>query len=136
MLSPSLEDYLEELYKLYIKDYPLKVSTLARTLNVSSPSVIKGLKKLHMEEYIVYERYQGIIITQKGKELGNLLVKRNDIIIEFLKTIDCDCDYAAEAEAVEHFLSSNTVASLKNLVNFFIDKPQILNEYLNYKNLK
>lgn len=136
MLSPSLEDYLEELYNLYSKDLPLKVSSLAKILNVSSPSVIKGLKKLHTEGYIIYEKYQGIIITSKGKQLGELLVTRNDIIREFLIIIEAGCDPIVEAEAIEHFMSSSTVSSLKSITHFFKSNPKLLEQYLSFKSVQ
>lgn len=135
MLSPSLEDYLEELYNLYKNDLPLRVSALARVLNVSSPSVIKGLKKLHNEGYIIYERYKGIIITPKGKSLGEVLVTRNGIIREFLTTINSDCDPIVEAEAIEHFMSSGTVESFRYLALFFKQHPEILDRYMRFKDI-
>ncbi len=133
MLSPSLEDYLEELYKLYFRKKALKVRDLAFNLGVSSPSVVKALKKLHSSNYIIYEKYKGIKLTEKGKMLGKSLVKRNDILREFLIIIDSNCNPEEEAEAIEHYLSPSTVKTLKILSSFLKDNKDILTRFKEYK---
>lgn len=133
MLSPSLEDYLEELYKLYIDNRAFKIRDLASKLSVSSPSVVKALKKLHNENYVIYERYKGIKLTEKGKQLGKSLVKRNDILQEFLVIIDSSCNPEDEAEAIEHYLSPSTVETLKELSAFLKDNADILEKFKRYK---
>ncbi|WP_432662502.1 iron dependent repressor, metal binding and dimerization domain protein [Wukongibacter baidiensis] len=133
MLSPSLEDYLEELYKLDIKNKPFKIRDLASKLGVSSPSVVKALKKLDNDNYVIYEKYKGITLTNKGKELGKSLVKRNDILQEFLIIIDSNCDPEDEAEAMEHYLSPSTVETFKTLSTFLKDNEDVLTRFMEYK---
>ncbi|SHJ58611.1 metal-dependent transcriptional regulator [Paramaledivibacter caminithermalis] len=133
MLSPSLEDYLEELYNLYIKNENLRIIDLASKLDVSSPSVVKALKKLHSDGYIIYEKYKGIILTEKGKKLGKSLVKRNDILQEFLVIIDSNCNPEEEAEAMEHYLSPSTVNTFKLLSTFLKENNDVLVRFKEYK---
>ena len=118
MLSPSLEDYLEEVYRFSILKDKIRVRDIADQLSVSSPSVVKALKKLNKENYINYERYSEINLTPKGKKLGNLLVKRNSVLQEFLTVIHSYCDKGKEAEAMEHYLSSPTIYAIENLIEF------------------
>ncbi|MBF8982835.1 DNA-binding protein [Lutibacter sp. B2] len=118
MLSPSLEDYLEEIYRLSTLKDNIRVRDIADQLSVSSPSVVKALKKLNGENYINYERYSEISLTPKGKKLGNLLVKRNAVLQEFLTVIHSYCDKGKEAEAMEHYLSSPTISAIENLIAF------------------
>lgn len=136
MLSPSLEDYLEELYNLYLKNKNLRVIDLASKLDVSSPSVVKALKKLHNDNYIIYEKYKGITLTEKGKKLGKSLVKRNDILQEFLVIIDSDCNPVEEAEAMEHYLSPSTVETFKILSTFLKENNDVLMRFKEYKKNK
>ncbi|WP_432406821.1 metal-dependent transcriptional regulator [Wukongibacter sp. M2B1] len=133
MLSPSLEDYLEELYKLDIMNKPFKIRDLASKLGVSSPSVVKALKKLDNNNYVIYEKYKGITLTDKGKQLGKSLVKRNDILQEFLIIIDSNCDPEEEAEAMEHYLSPSTVETFKILSTFLKDNRDVLSRFMEYK---
>ena len=73
MLSPSLEDYLEELYRFSLYNDIVRVTDISRKLNVSLPSVSKALRKLKAGQYINYQRYGIIDLTDKGKKNGKLL---------------------------------------------------------------
>lgn len=121
MLSPSLEDYLEELYRFSLSNDIVRVTDISRKLNVSLPSVSKALRKLKAGQYINYQRYGIINLTDKGRKTGNFLVERNKILQEFLTLICADCDIAAEAEAMEHYLSKETIKSIQLLVTFMQD---------------
>lgn len=132
MLSPSLEDYLEEAYRFSQSSAPVRVTDISKKLNVSLPSVSKALGRLKEKEYIVYEPYGEIILTEKGKKLGNFLVERNQLLQEFLKLICADCDTAAEAEAMEHYLSGETIKAIHKLVQFLRNYPDTYQVYFEY----
>jgi Mn-dependent DtxR family transcriptional regulator len=117
-LSPSLEDYLEEIYRFSISAGAVRLTDIAVQLNVSLPSVNKAIRKLKDMEYITHERYGDIIVTETGKELGQFLVERNRLLQEFLLLIFAECDVAKEAEAMEHYLSDTTIEAIRHLVVF------------------
>lgn len=123
MLSPSQEDYLEEIYRLSLLKDKVRVSDIADRLNVSSPSVVKALKRLNDENYIRYKQYVEITLTETGERLGSLLVRRNSMLQDFLKTINSDCDIAKEAESMEHYLSSSTIFAIESLIAFLKIDP-------------
>ncbi|MHB8916859.1 MAG: metal-dependent transcriptional regulator [Desulfocucumaceae bacterium] len=129
MLSPSLEDYLEEIYRISQSGVSIRVTDVASCLNVSLPSVTNALKKLADSDYIKYRRYRDIILTEKGKEIGSFLVDRNRVIREFLIRIGSVCDVVAEAEAMEHYLSLPTITAIINFVKFTEQNPLWLEEY-------
>lgn len=124
ILTPSLEDYLEELYRFSLYTDTVRVTDLSIKLGVSMPSVNKALHKLKNGQYISYERYGEITLTEKGKKLGDFLVKRNQLLQEFLVLINTDCDIAAEAEAMEHYLSEATIRSIQAMVTFLKQNPE------------
>ena len=124
ILTPSLEDYLEEVYRFSLSSDSVRVTDLSRKLAVSLPSVTKALLKLKKSEFITYQRYGEIILTEKGKQLGDFLVKRNQVLQEFLILIQTDCDIAAEAEAMEHYLSDATIRSIQAIVTFLNTNPE------------
>lgn len=133
MLSPSLEDYLEEIYRFSIQQDTVRVIDIGRKLHVAMPSVTKALRKLKAQDYITYKRYGFIYLTVKGQETGEFLVVRNQIIQDFLTLLKVDCNVAAEAEAIEHYLSTTTIDTLKHMVAFFTKNPDIydkLQEFL------
>ncbi|MFT9497836.1 metal-dependent transcriptional regulator [Anaerosolibacter sp.] len=132
MLSPSLEDYLEEVYQLSQQKKEIRVRDIAEKLNVSSPSVVKALRKLNKENYVQYKRYEGIHMTEEGKKLGKLLVKRNSILQEFLFVINSNCDTAVEAEAMEHYLSPPTIAAIERLVDFMRSDKEVMEQFMNF----
>ncbi|CAA7599953.1 Iron dependent repressor [Acididesulfobacillus acetoxydans] len=118
MLTPSLEDYLEEIYRFSLSRDAVRVTDISNRLKVALPSVTKALYKLRNENYIKYERYGEIKLTDRGKELGSYLVTRNQLLQEFLALICSKCNFAAEAEAMEHYLSTATINAIKILVEF------------------
>lgn len=119
MLSPSLEDYLEEIYRFSQSHEVVRVSDIASCLGVTMPSVNRAIRKLSNGKYLVYKRYKELVLTEKGRRLGKFLVERNRILQEFLKMIGSQCNISAEAEAMEHYLSLPTIKSFENLLEFF-----------------
>lgn len=129
MLSPSLEDYLEELYRLSLNKKEIRIKDIADSLGVSMPSVVKGLKKLHDFGYIVYNPYEKIEVLEKGKKKGKFLVNRNKILRQFVEIIGSDCDVKDEAEAMEHYLTVSTIKAIEKLVAFLNKNEVVLEEF-------
>lgn len=124
-LSPSLEDYLEEIYRFSLSQPSVRVTDLSSQLKVSLPSVSKALRKLRSKEYISYRKYGDIYLTEWGAEIGKFLVERNRILQEFLYLIEADCNIGEEAEAMEHYLSRTTIEAIQALVVFMRHKPEV-----------
>ncbi len=119
MLTPSLEDYLEEMYRsLSETKKTARVSEIANILGVSMPSVVKALKKLEKMGYLIYMPYGEIQLTADGKAKGEFLVKRNAVLKNFFELLDLSCDAGAEAEAVEHYLTYPIIKALEKWVQF------------------
>lgn len=59
MPTPSMEDYIEQIYLLIDNKGYARVSDIAEALEVHPSSVTKMVQKLDRESYIVYERYRG-----------------------------------------------------------------------------
>ncbi len=119
MLTPSLEDYLEEIYRFSNELGFIRITDVANKLDVSLPSVNKAVKVLSEKGYFKYIPYKNIDLTDKGAKLGKFLVDRNQMLQTFLKVIGSKADKVEEAEAIEHYLSKETVnATTKKLINF------------------
>jgi len=129
-LSPSLEDYLEEIYRLSISAGIIRVTDIALTLNVSLPSVNKAIRKLKEQAYVAHERYGEITVTEQGIQLGRYLVERNRLLQEFLTIIEANCDVAKEAEAMEHYLSDTTIMAIEKLIVFLRKHQQCYKAFL------
>ncbi len=134
MLSPSLEDYLEEVYRFSITQDVVRVSDISHKLNFALPSVSKALGKLRAMGYISYQKYGFISLTDKGRQTGSYLVKRNQVLQGFLVLLRAPCDVAAEAEAMEHYLSRETVDSIHVMMDFMHDNPEVYKAFVDYAN--
>ncbi len=132
MLSPSLEDYLEEIYRFSLSHDVVRVSDIAVCLDVSLPSVSGAVRKLGRKEYLTYKKYKEVVLTEKGRRLGRFLVERNRILQDFLRMILSDCDIPAEAEAMEHYLTLPSIRSIEKLVNFMSSHQECYDKLVIY----
>jgi len=134
MLSPSSEDYLEEVFRLSSNKKEIRIKDIADCLNVSMPSVVKGLRKLNRLGYIIYMPYEKIELTDKGKYKGKFLVERNKILRDFIDIIGAECDIKQEAEAMEHYLTTATIRSIEKIVKFFKNNGDVLKQFNEFQN--
>jgi len=65
MLTESMEDYLETLFRLTQEKGYIKAVDLAETLKVQPSSVTRMLQKLHREGFIQYHKYRHTELTEK-----------------------------------------------------------------------
>ncbi|MFI5359552.1 MAG: transcriptional regulator MntR [Halanaerobiales bacterium] len=136
MLTPSLEDYLEEIYRLSLDPGFIRITDVAKRLDVSLPSVNKAVKILSEKGYLNYLPYRNINLTEKGKKTGQFLVYRNQMIQNFLQVIGSKADKVAEAEAIEHYLSRETINAITTVVKFFEENPAIQEKLIEYQKEK
>ena len=119
MTTPSMEDYIEQIYML--KGYA-RVSDIAEALAVHPSSVTKMVQKLDKDEYLIYEKYRGLVLTSKGKKIGKRLVYRHELLEQFLRIIGVDEEKIYnDVEGIEHHLSWNSIDRIGDLVQYFED---------------
>lgn len=117
MATPGMEDYLEQIYLHIERNGLARASDIADSLDVLPSSVTKMVQRLDREGYVYYERYKGIELTEKGMAFGGKLVKRHDILEEFLRIIGVKEEKIYEdVEGIEHHLSWNAIDRITNLV--------------------
>ncbi|MDF1510402.1 transcriptional regulator MntR [Robertmurraya sp. DFI.2.37] len=120
MATPSMEDYIEQIYLLIEQKGYARVSDIAESLSVHPSSVTKMVQKLDKDEYLVYEKYRGFTLTPKGKKVGKRLVYRHDLLEELLRTIGVmEENIYNDVEGIEHHLSWNAIDRIGDLVQFF-----------------
>lgn len=127
MATPGMEDYLEQIY-LHIERTGLaRASDIADSLDVLPSSVTKMVQRLDREGYVYYERYKGIELTNKGLKFGRKLVKRHDILEEFLRVIGVKEEKIYEdVEGIEHHLSWDAIDRITDLVEVIQDDEAFL----------
>ncbi|MEX2104980.1 MAG: transcriptional regulator MntR [Bacilli bacterium] len=120
MPTPSMEDYLERIFRLIEDKGYARVSDIAEALQVHPSSVTKMVQKLDKEKYLIYEKYRGLILTSKGKKIGKRLVDRHQLLEQFLTLIGVDEENIyKDVEGIEHHLSWSSITSIEYLLQYF-----------------
>src|SRR5690625_2272956 len=125
--TPSMEDYIERIYNLIQTKGYARVSDIAEQLLVHPSSVTKMVQKLDRESFLDYEKYRGFVLTDKGNKVGEKLVRRHNLLEEFLEIIGVDDkNIYDDVEGIEHHLSWNSIDRITDLVAYFeADKQRI-----------
>src|SRR5690554_5925754 len=125
MPTPSMEDYLERIYLLIDEKGYARVSDIAEGLEVHPSSVTKMIQKLDKDDYLIYEKYRGLVLTPKGKKIGKRLVDRHQLLEDFLKIIGVrEENIYEDVEGIEHHLSWDSITCIESLVEYFNRDPQ------------
>ncbi len=133
VLSASMEDYLEMIYRLASHKGYTRISDLSIALNVQPPSASKMVQKLADLAYLHYQKYGLIELSESGKLLGEYLLYRHQIIDKFLHMLGVKEGILEETEKIEHNLSKETVTKISCLLNFWEEHPGIQEEYRKYQ---
>ena len=86
-LSLSLENYLRAIYFIVTEKKAARVKDISGFLHIGASSVSEALKNLADKELINYEPYGIITLTEKGEKYAAEIVKRHDIISNFLENV-------------------------------------------------
>jgi Mn-dependent DtxR family transcriptional regulator len=114
-----MEDYLERIYLLIDEKGYARVSDIAEGLEVHPSSVTKMIQKLDKDNYLIYERYRGLILTSKGKKMGKRLADRHQLLEDFLTIIGVqEENIYIDVEGIEHHLSWDSITCIETLVEY------------------
>lgn len=129
--SQSAEDYLERIHELIEEKGYARVVDIASSLRVKQASVTSMVQKLGELGYINYEKYRGLILTDRGREIALRIQRRHETLSRFFSLLGLDPKTQQEdIEGIEHHLSSDTVDCLADLAQFFEDQPEVLNDFI------
>ncbi len=135
MPTPSMEDHIEIIYALIEQKGYARVSDIAEALSVLPSSVTKMVQKLDKDGYLIYERYRGLVLTPKGQKLGKRLLKRHDLLEQFLRLIGVDEERIYDdVEGIEHHLSWNSIDRIADLVQTLEQHPELVKDMEKLKN--
>src|SRR5690625_4607038 len=124
MPTPTMEDYIEQIYQLIDTKGYARVSDIAEELEVHPSSVTKMVQKLDKDNFLNYERYRGLVLTKKGEEMGARLVFRHELLEQFLEIIGVkEENIYDDVEGIEHHLSWNSIDRIGDLVTYFKADP-------------
>ena len=135
LLTNSMEDYLEMIYRTSIEEGYTRINLLAEALNVQASSVTKMVQKLNKLGLIKYEKYGIIQLTDDGREIGIFLMKRHRTIEDFLRLIGLEENILLNTELIEHNVTSDALYKIEMLNSFFQNYPEVLEKYEEYRKI-
>ena len=71
----GLEDYLKVIYVLSrTSSDVVRTSDIAKKMMITRGAVTLMVKKLATKGYLDYSRYQGVVLTKKGQDIGHSML--------------------------------------------------------------
>src|SRR5436190_19664867 len=90
--SQSAEDYLERIHELIEDKGYARVVDIASTLKVKQASVTSMVQKLAEAGYLKYEKYRGLILTERGSGVACTIQKRHEKLLRFFSILGLDME--------------------------------------------
>jgi Mn-dependent DtxR family transcriptional regulator len=119
MRKKTIEDYVELVYIIQNKKEKVHTSDIASAFNINPASVTEIFQKLSDEDYINYEKYSGVTLTEKGRKIAMTTKKKHDTLKSFLILLGVDEEIADEdACKIEHHVNPETMRKLRKFVKF------------------
>jgi len=80
--AEHVEMYLKAIWHIKESGGDVKISTIAKMLNIRQPSVVQMLKKLNGKNLVEYNK-AGVNLTEEGERIGSSMM-RNSRLLEVL----------------------------------------------------
>ncbi len=120
-MTISEENYIKVIYHISLVA-PKGVSTnaIAGMLDTKASSVTDMLKKLAEKDFVSYQKYQGVTLTEKGSLAAKMIVRKHRLWEVFLvEKLNFSWDEVHEiAEELEHIKSEVLINKLDEFLGF------------------
>ena len=114
--AEHVEMYLKAIWHIKEKNEPVKISIIAKMLNVRQPSVVQMLKKLNVKELVEYNK-AGVILTETGEKVGSSMM-RNSRLLEVLMDSALKVEIDEEMVCgIEHHMNMQFTDALCTMLN-------------------
>ena len=125
-INEASENYLEAILVLEKKEEHVRMSDIAKMLNVSKPSVNKAMGILKEAGYILQEKYGTIIFTDAGRQYAEKVYARHRLFKRFFIEILGIEESIAEEDAchMEHCVSDETMSKLDKYLTQVLNKQE------------
>ncbi|MGD1961347.1 MAG: metal-dependent transcriptional regulator [Fulvivirga sp.] len=84
MASQTEENYLKALYHLSSEQAEVSISALSAVLGISKPTANSMIKNLKDQGLVYYEKYKPLLLTDAGKKVSALIVRKHRLTEMFL----------------------------------------------------
>lgn len=107
MRTEAEENYLKEIYTLELDNKPVTNSMLVDRFGYSPATITGMLKKLANLDWVVYEPYRGVSLTETGRTIALEVIRHHRLLETYLtQELNIPWDRVhEEADRLEHGLS-------------------------------
>lgn len=120
VLTPSLEDYLEAIWTISLREKVARVKDIAKCLAVTTPSVVSAMNVLSEKNLIKHESYGYIELTDQGALKAKEVDEHHKLLFTLLNEIfGINAGIASkDACKIEHHLSKETIKRIEQFIQF------------------
>jgi DtxR family Mn-dependent transcriptional regulator len=122
MASLTIENYVKTVYQTCVRqgNSPAGTGQIATALGVSPGTVTSMLKTLNESGLAEYTPYEGVNLTESGRNLALRVLRRHRLIELFLaQTLDLSWDEVhEEAENMEHAVSDHLIDRIEKCLGY------------------
>ena len=126
MLSQAEENYLKAIYHLeMISSTEISTNAIAKKLKTKASSVTDMVKKLSEKNLVIYKKYQGVNLSEKGRKFAASVIRKHRLWEVFLvDKLHFNWDEVHEiAEQLEHIKSEKLANQLDAYLGFPKNDP-------------
>lgn len=125
-MTNSEENYLKTIYHISLhSDSGITTNAIANAMESKPSSVTDMIQKLAEKELVLYKRYQGVELTEKGKKEAIYIVRKHRLWEFFLvNKLGFSWDEVHDiAEQLEHINSEKLIDNLDKFLDFPTKDP-------------
>jgi len=117
-VSPSIEDYLENIYRLQEKDGLARTKELAVKMYVSLGTITNTVEMLERQGFVTHRPYKGVRLTEEGKKIALDVIRRHRLVERLLTDIlHMDWSKAHEVACrLEHGFTEDVIRPLRKIL--------------------
>ena len=114
--AEHVEMYLKAIWHIRERGDDVKISTIAKILNIRQPSVVQMLKKLNGKNLVEYNK-AGVNLTDEGEKIGASML-RNSRLLEVLMDSALKVEIDEEMVCgIEHHMNKQFTDALCTMLN-------------------
>jgi DtxR family Mn-dependent transcriptional regulator len=127
MINQTIQNYLKVIVNISIDENvdQIKVSNIAKRLEISVPAVTDKVRKLEADGYVKNEPYKGVRLTEKGKHVGLNMIRHHRLWEVFLteELGMTEDEVHDEAERLEHACSDALMDKIEEKLGYPTEDP-------------
>ncbi len=121
MITRSEENYLKTIFSVFMQTQNnVSTNEIANLLETSPASVTEMIKKLQDKNLVLYEKYNGVRLSNEGEEKAIAIIRKHRLWETFLvRKLDFSWSEVHDvAEQLEHIKSEKLIDKLDHLLNY------------------